>query len=69
MLTGREWRFLNLLFPDHTITIGLKIGKDLKHRGLVTVVRRRQNGLGYALTEAGKRAHAEGIQEEIDFDD
>lgn len=51
-LTRRQRHFLELLYPDGTIAIGLTVGADLRLMGLVRIAKYGR----YGITEAGAQA-------------
>lgn len=52
-LTPREMRFLALIYPEGSISVGLTIGMDLRNRGYL-----QRKGDRYVLTRKGMIAVA-----------
>lgn len=54
-LTDRQIRFLRVMYPDGTVSVGLTVGEVLHRAGYLRIMRNHR-GDRYALTDTGKAA-------------
>lgn len=54
-LTRKERRFMAIMYPTGTVAVGLTIGRELYHRGLLLIAKAGRYGLSARGAEAMKQ--------------